>query len=130
MILGFLFIVCGCLGQGRILKDKQQECCASKYPEEQLDSLNLSKLGGEYQRLKRKNCEACDASGSSYVSIMNMLGNRMKGKTRHQVKEVMGKPDAIHDGNYLYFWRDWHNDYLNFSFPEGKARSQWHYDLE
>lgn len=128
--LGFMFTVCCCLGQSDISKDKKRECCASKYPKEQLDSLEINKLGAEYQRLKRAKCKACDLSGSVYVSIMTMLEIRMNGKTAAQIIEVMGNPDTIKDGNYIYFWRNWHDDYLYFSFHQGKAKSQWHYALE
>ena len=128
--LNFLFFACCCLGQIKLPKDKKNGCCVSKYRKDQMPALDISKLGAEYQRLKRKKCEMCDSWGSDYVSIMNMLEQRIGGKTGAYVIEVMGKPDTIEDGNYIYFWRDWHDDYLYFSFPQGKAISQWHYALE
>jgi len=111
-------------------KDKDRLCCASKYSEEQLDSIDINKLGTEYRRLKHTKCKACDLSGSGYVSVMSVLGERMNGKTADQLIEAMGKPDTVQDGNYIYFWRKWHDDYLYFAFPQHKAVSGWYYALE
>ena len=127
--LSFLFIACCCFGQRKVSEAKKSGCCASKYPRAQWDSLNVNKLGIEYQRLKRKNCEACNSWLSDYGSVMQVLGNKLNGETEQQVIKIMGKPDATKDGNYIYSWRDWH-DYLYFSFPQDKAISQWYYALE
>lgn len=63
---------------------------------------------------------------SDYGSVMQVLGNNLNSETEQQVIKIMGKPDATKDGNYIYLW----HDYLYFSFPQGKAISQWYYALE
>jgi hypothetical protein len=127
--LSFLFIAYCSFAQSKVPETKMRECCACKYPEEQWYSLDINILGAEYHRLKRKKCEACNSWLSDYGGVMKVLGNKLNGKTEQQVIKIMGKPEAMEDGNYIYFWRGGH-DYLYFNFPQGKAISQWYYALD
>jgi hypothetical protein len=104
-------------------------CCKSKYSAERLAALEVKKLGVEYVRLKRAACEDCNSSMSDYYSIMQSLGEQLNGKSKQQIKKIMGLPDAKKNGRYIYFWRGWH-DYLYFSFSSGKAQSEWYYAFE
>ena len=120
-----LIIACCCAGNS----SAQTACCTSRYHTTRWDTLGLQKLGAEYARLKRANCEDCRSSMSDYPSIMDALGKGLNGRTRRQIAKIMGQPDSRKDGQYIYFWRGWH-DYLYFTFSSGKGYAQWYYALE
>lgn len=129
LILSFLFYTSYCYGQLHISNKQTAGCCKSKYTEKQWDTLDINKLRAEYKRLKRARCEECDAFGSDYHAIMEVLGKELAGKTKKQVAKIMGPPDFRKEGKYIYFWRGWH-DYLYFTFPSGKAVPKWYMALE
>lgn len=125
--LAFILLVIACCSAGQ--SGAQTTCCTSKYHTSRWDSLGLQNLSAEYVRLKRARCEDCRSSRSDYRSIMDALGEGLNGKTRQQIAKIMGQPDSRKDGQYIYFWRGWH-DYLYFTFSAGKGYSHWYYALE
>jgi hypothetical protein len=105
-------------------------CCKSSYSRSQFESLTIEQLGNEFKRIKALRCDDCRIFGCDYQVIMEYLGKRLNGKSRKEIKKIMGNPD-LKDGNqWMYFWRGRH-DYLIFDFAGNKgAISRWYYAYE
>jgi hypothetical protein len=127
--LGALLLICSSFILPGISIAQTKGCCKSRYSAERREVLDIKKLGQEYTRLKHTHCEDCKSSMSDYYSIMQHLGEKLEGKTRQQIRKIMGSPDSRQDGKYIYFWRGWH-DYLYFTFTSGKGRAEWYYAFE
>ena len=128
-IISAVLLVYSCFAQHSPIYAQTTGCCTSRYGPAMMDTLDIKKLALEYARLKRMDCEDCRHSMSDYRSIMERLGEQLNGKTKQQITRMMGRPDRRKDGQYIYFWRGWH-DYLYFVFSSGRGRSQWYYAYE
>lgn len=120
LTLSLLVVTCCCFAQ-----EHGPKCCTSKYKYEQWDTLDLKTLSAEYLRLKHKKCADCSDFSAPFNDILKALGKRLNGKTQQEVMRIMGKPDEIEAGNYLYYWRGRH-DYLIFHLIDGKAVYDWY----
>lgn len=79
-------------------------CCKSRYQRDSYATRSTEALGREYQRLQRKRCEACTENGSDLVDIMRVLANRLNGTRREDIERIMGKPDRVREGTFVYYW--------------------------
>ena len=109
---------------------ERKGCCASKYSKESVKLVSLEEVSKEYKRLRRVRCEECSSwSASGLQMVMIELGNRLDGKSKDEIKSVMGKPDEIEDNDWIYNWREGH-DYLYFTFDQGRGKAAWFYAYE
>lgn len=104
-------------------------CCSSLHDRTQFDSLDIKTLGNEYQRLKQLNCSDCDNFSSDLAEIMRALEPKLQGKSKRQVKGIMGRPDEKSFGVLIYYWRGKH-DYLIIEFGRNGAIVNWYYAYE
>lgn len=105
-------------------------CCESRYENSQFDTIPLEQLGLEFQRLKALNCQYCQHYGSDLQIIMEKLGERLSGKSKRDIKNIMGKPGDKKNNCFIYHWRESH-DFLIFDFSGGNgAVSEWYYAHE
>jgi hypothetical protein len=129
IILLFILVFAGSELLGKVVADSIS-CCKSSYSRSQFESLTIELLGNEFKRIKALRCDDCRIFGCDYQVIMEYLGKRLNGKSRKEIKKIMGNPD-LKDGNqWMYFWRGRH-DYLIFEFTGNKgAISRWYYAYE
>lgn len=122
-----LLLITGCftaVAQG-------QKCCLTKYTRQQLDSISLPDLGREFKRLKSLKCKDCDLMSGDLYDVMQVLGDRLKGKCKKEVLKVMGKPDEKEKESLVYHWRGQGHDYLFFDCENpSKVESGWYHAYE
>lgn len=109
---------------------EQKNCCSTSFTQDSIKYVSLKVLSSEYRRLKRKPCEDCfDWARSGLQLVMIELGERLEGKSKSDIRKVMGKPTDIDEGQWIYDWRDGH-DYLFFEFTNDRAKADWYHAYE
>jgi len=103
----------------------KKTCCSSKYTDETLSTLSTLDLSREYKRLKRKHCKDCSLSTSGLVWVMTELGKKLDGKSREEIKRMMGDPDLLEGERWIYSWRS-KRDYLYFDFTGDVGKANWY----
>lgn len=130
LLLGLLWVAAACARPAGSAESEPVACCQSRYPRATLPQYSTAQLGQEYQRLKRRKCEACKRYGSDLQQLMNALGTRLDGQPRAAVARVMGKPDEVTANELIYHWR-YRHDFLRFELKaDGTVASSWYYALE
>ena len=121
---------CTWLATDNSSRQRTHGCCRSKYAADGLVARSTDALGQEYKRLKQKHCSACEDNHSDLQMIMRVLGERLNGKTRAEIEQMMGSPDTVKRGALVYYWR-YEHDYLIFRrATDGVATSSWFHALE
>jgi hypothetical protein len=130
LILTVAISACALVSAQNLDGNKSRDCCKSKYQGTSLAARSTDALGKEYLRLKHKTCNACKDNYSDFHVIMRALGERLNGKTRAEIEQVMGSPDTVKSGALVYYWR-YEHDYLRFQLAtDGIATSSWFNALE
>ncbi|MBL7711426.1 MAG: hypothetical protein JNL13_03135 [Chitinophagaceae bacterium] len=130
LLLFSVLMLCGlsCAAQDTF---NNVQCCRSFYTAGRWDTLDLHRLGQEYKRLKSLKCSDCDHFSSDLMRIMEVLGTRLEGSRKCQVRKIMGKADEKEGRQYIYHWRNRH-DYLYFTGEKHSrtVKHGWYYAYE
>lgn len=110
--------------------------CVALMPRIAWGAPSLAALGKRYRALRARDAAnppgtfdpETDGANGELFKVMDRLRERLgkAGQPGAGVRRIMGAPDAVKDGRWIYFWRGWH-DYLFFEVDERAriVRADW-----